>query len=223
MKREEIEIKNFIELLRVIGTNTFKFYLYGIENLGNNKIKLKFIKGIDVKRIYVFVIDQDRLKGQNIKAGNEYIASVKFDEGEREFFLSLMPIDNNYKKDEIKPFEIDKILSIEGNFEAFAEYMIDELNERLTKQPEKIKYFTSVDYLKPFVEDFVNKIQTDWIYANLDSKLAVKSFALYLAEQKGLNIERFKYLKEQYINIDVMLGTIILKQKIIDKYVKNYL
>jgi hypothetical protein len=219
MKREEIEIKNFIELLRIIGSNTFKIKLWAIKNLGN-KIKLKFIKGIDVEKIYV--IETDRIEGQNLKAENEYIASVKFDENKREFVLSLMPVEK-HEKSEIKPFEIDKTSSIEENFEDFVDYMLDEINERLKGKPEKIKYFTSFDYLRPFVEDFVNKIQIDWIYANLDSRLAVKSFALYLAKQKGLNTERFKYLKEEYINIDIMLGTIILKQKILDKYVKSYL
>ena len=220
MRREEIEIKDFIELLRITGSNTFKIKLWSIKNFGN-KIKLKFIKGIDAEKIYSIEIETDRVEGQNLKADNEYIANIKFDENKGKFVLSLMPVE--YEKTEIKPFEIDKTSSIEENFENFAKYMIDEINKRVQENPEKIKHFTSVEYLRPFVEDFVNKIQTDWIYANLDAKLALKSFALYLAEQKGLNIERFKYLKEQYINIDIMLETIILKQRIIDKYVKNYL
>jgi len=222
VEREEIELKDFIELLRVMGSNSFKIKLWSIKNLGN-KIKLKFIKGINAGKIYTIEIVTERVEGQNLKTDNEYIASVKFDEGKREFVLSLMSVEE-YEENKNELFEIDKTSSIEKNFEElFVYYMLDELNERLRKQPDKIKYFTSLDYLRPFVEYFVNKIQRDWIYANLDVKLAVKSFALYLAEQKGLNIERFKYLKEQYINIDIMLGTIILKQKILDKYVKNYL
>jgi len=221
VEREEIEIKDFIELLRIMGSNTFKIKLWSIKNLGD-KIKLKFIKGIDAEKIYVIEIDADRFEGQNLKEGLEYVANIKFDENKGKFVLVLMP-DEKYGKSEIEPFEIDKTSSIEENFEDFADYMIDEINERVKQNPEKIKYFTSLDFLRPFVEDFVNKIQTEWIYANLDSRLALKSFALYLAEQKGLNIERFKYLKEQYINIDILLGTIILKQKILDKYIKNYL
>jgi len=120
-------------------------------------------------------------------------------------------------------YKIDKTKSIKDNFEGFVNYMFDYLNERMKNLPDKMIYLTSFDYLKPFVEEFVDKIQTKWIYANLDEKLAVKSFTLYLAKEKGLNIERFKYYKEEYINIDIMLGTIILKQKIIDIYVKNYL
>jgi len=120
-------------------------------------------------------------------------------------------------------YKIDKTKSIKENFEGFVNYMFDYLNKRLINIPDKTIYFTSIEYLKPFVEEFVNKIQTELIYPNLDRKLALKSFALYLAKEKGLNIERFKYYKEEYINIDIMLGTIILKQKIIDIYVKNYL
>ena len=221
MEREEIEIKDFIELLRIVGSNTFKIKLWSIKNLGN-KIKLKFIKGIDAKKIYVIEIDADRFEGQNLKEGLEYVANIKFDENKGKFVLVLIP-DEKYRKNEIEPFEIEKTTSIEENFEDFVDYMLDEINEKVKQNPEKIKYFTSLDYLRPFVEDFVTKIQTDWIYANLDSRLALKSFALYLAKQKGLNIERFKYLKEQYTNIDILLGTIILKQRIIDKYVKNYL
>jgi len=223
MKIEEIEIKNFIELLRVMGSNTFKIYLYFIKSIGGEKVRLKFIKGIDASKIYIFDTEEDKVKCQNPEVDKEYIASVKFDESKREFVLILMPIKKISVNLPIMPFKIDKTSSIEENFENFAEYMIDELNERVKQNPEKIKYFTSLDYLRPFVEDFVNKIQRDWIYANLDKKLALKSFALYLAEQKGLNIERFKYLKEQYMNIDIMLGTIILKQKILDKYINNYL
>jgi len=221
VKREEIEIKNFIELLRVMGNNTFKIRIWSIRNF-ENKIKLKFIKGIDAEKIYVIETETDRVEGQNLKADNEYVATIKFDENKRKFVLYLIPVEED-EKTEIEPFEIDKTSSIEENFEEFAEYLIDEITGRLQENPEKIKHFTSFEYLKPFVEDFVNKIQTYWIYANLDSKLALKSFALYLARQKDLNIERFKYQKEQYINIDILLGTIILKQKIIDKYVKMYL
>ena len=221
-KKEEEEIKNLIKIITM--ENGIEIKLLSIQNLGN-KIKLKIAPRTEENKNYEFEIEKDRLEGQNLETGKDYIASLNFNEKKEKFVLSFMPleVEEEEEDEEIEHFEIDKTSSIEENFEEFAEYLIDEITGRLQENPEKIKYFTSVDYLKPFVEDFVNKIQTYWIYANLDEKLALKSFALYLTEQKGLNIERFKYLKEQYINIDIMLGTIILKQKIIDKYVKMYL
>jgi len=114
--------------------------------------------------------------------------------------------------------EIEQTKSIDQNFENLETLLI---NEAMRNQ-DKILNLSSVDYLRPFVEDFVNKIQTDWIYANLDEKMAVKSFALYLARLKGLNIENLKFYKEDYIKLDILLGIIILKQKIIDKYIKSY-
>jgi len=221
MNKEKIEIKNLIEFLRVIGSNSFKIKVEYVFDLGN-KIQLEFTKDLDANKIYRIEIEKDSIEGQMPERGKEYIANAKFDENRGKFVLSLMPVEDE-EDEENETFEIDKTTSIKENFERFVDCVVDELNERFAKEPKEISKLTSVDYLRPFVEDFVNKIQTDWIYANLDSKLVVKSFALYLAEQKGLNIERFKYLKEQYINIDIMLGTIILKQKIIDKYVKNYL
>jgi len=220
--KEEIEIKDFIELLRVMGTNTFKIKLLSIYHIGN-KIELKFVKVMDADKIYSFEIEPEKLKGEIPVSYKEYIASAKFDEENEMFVLNLSPVEKNMADLSIIPFKLKKEKSIEENFENFANYMNDEIAKKLKNEPNKLHYFASIDYLKPFVEDFVNKIQTDWIYANLDSRLALKSFALYLAEQKGLNIERFKYLKQQYINIDIMLGTIILKQKILDKYVKMYL
>jgi len=115
--------------------------------------------------------------------------------------------------------EIYQTSSIDENFENISALV---LNEAMINQ-EKILNLSSVDYLKPFVEDFVNKIQTDWIYANLDEKLALKSFALYLARLKGLNIDNLKFYKEDYIKLDILLGIIILKQKIIDTYIKSYM
>ena len=115
--------------------------------------------------------------------------------------------------------EIEQTKSIEENFDNLSRLVVNEAMEN----QEKILNLSSVDYLKPFVEDFVNKIQTDWIYANLDEKMAVKSFVLYLTRLKGLNIENLKFHKEDYIKIDILLGIIILKQKIIDIYVKSYM
>jgi len=215
-----IEIKSLSDLLNVIGSNTFKIEMKDFNYL-DGKIKLDFIT-LDNPKIYSLEIEKDRVECQEFYTDEDYIANIKFDEKRGKYVLYLTLLNEN-EEEEIEPFEIDKTSSIEENFEKFVNYVVDAINKRLEKEPDKIKYFTSVDYLKPFVEDFVNKIQTDWIYANLDSRLALKSFALYLAEQKGLNIERFKYLKKQYINIDVMLGTIILKQKILDRYINKYL
>lgn len=116
-------------------------------------------------------------------------------------------------------YNIENYKSLQENFENLSALVI---NEAITNQ-ERIFNLSSVDYLRPFVEDFVNKIQTDWIYANLDEKLAVKSFVLYLARLKGLNIENLKFYKEDYIKLDILLGIIILKQKIIDTYIKSYM
>ena len=77
--------------------------------------------------------------------------------------------------------EIEQTKSIDQNFENLETLLI---NDAMRNQ-DRILNLLAVDYLKPFVEDFVNKIQTDWIYANLDEKMAVKSFALYLARLKG--------------------------------------
>jgi len=236
-KEEEKEIKNLVEnrnaiikvkslsdLLGIIGKNTFKIVLV-VSELKDKKLELEFNE-LESQRLYALEIDKDRVVCEDYDE-DYYIANIKFDEKRGKYILYLTLLnedeDEEEEEEEIEPFEIDKTSSIEENFERFVKYVVDVLNKRLEKEPEKIHYFTSVNYLKPFVEDFVNKIQTNWIYANLDRKLALKSFALYLAEQKGLNIERFKYLKEQYINIDIMLGTIILKQKILDKYANNYL
>ena len=115
--------------------------------------------------------------------------------------------------------EIEQTKSIDENFENLSRLVINEAMEN----QEKILNLSSVDYLRPFVEDFVNKIQRDWIYTNLDEKMAVKSLALYLAKLKGLNIENLKFYKKDYIKLDILLGIIILKQKIIDIYVKTYM
>jgi len=227
MNEEIIEVKSLSDLLNVIGNNTFKIEMEDIEDV-DDKIKLDFIV-LNTSKHYILEVEKDRVECQEFYTDEFYIANIKFDEkrGKYVLYLTLLNEEDEEEEEdeekEIEPFEIDKTGSIEENFERFVDYVVNILNKRLEKEPEKIHYFTSVDYLKPFVEDFVNKIQTKWIYANLDEKLALKSFALYLAEQKGLNIERFKYLKEQYINIDIMLGTIILKQKIIDRYINNYL
>jgi len=223
MNEEIIEIKSLSDLLNVVGSNTFKIEMEDIGEF-DDKIKLNFIV-LNNSKHYILEVEKDRVEPQEFDVEYNYIANIKFDEKKGKYVLYLTLLNENEEEEieEIEPFEIDKTSSIEENFKRFVDYVVDELNKRLKKEPEKIKYFTSLDYLKPFVEDFVNKIQTKWIYANLDEKLALKSFALYLTEQKGLNIERFKYLKEQYINIDIMLGTIILKQKIIDKYINKYL
>jgi len=223
MNEEIIEIKSLSDLLNVVGSNTFKIEMEDIGEF-DDKIKLNFIV-LNNSKHYILEVEKDRVEPQEFDVEYNYIANIKFDEKKGKYVLYLTLLNENEEEEieEIEPFEIDKTGSIEENFKRFVDYVVDELNKRLKKEPEKIKYFTSLDYLKPFVEDFVNKIQTKWIYANLDEKLALKSFALYLTEQKGLNIERFKYLKEQYINIDIMLGTIILKQKIIDKYINKYL
>jgi len=223
-EKEGVEIKSLSDLLNVVGSHTFKIEMEDIEEV-DSKIKLDF-KVLNTSKHYSLEVAKDRVECQECDIEYDYIANIKFDEKRGKYILYLTTFneeEEEEEEEEIKPFEIDKTSSIEENFERFVNYVVDELNKRLAKQPEKINYLTSIDYLKPFVEDFVNKIQTDWIYANLDSRLALKSFALYLAEQKGLNIERFKYLKEQYINIDVMLGTIILKQKILDKHINKYL
>ena len=223
MNKEIVEVKSLSDLLNVVGSNTFKIEMEDIEEV-DGKIKL-FFKVLNTSKYYNLEIDKDRVECQEFYTDEDYIANIKFDEKKEKYVLYLTLLNENEEEEieEIEPFEIDKTGSIEENFKRFVDYVVDELNKRLKKEPEKIKYLTSVDYLKPFVEDFVNKIQTNWIYANLDEKKALKSFALYLAEQKGLNIERFKYLKKQYINIDVMLGTIILKQKILDRYINKYL
>jgi len=224
MNEEIIEVKSLSDLLNVIGNNTFKIEMEDIEDV-DDKIKLDFIV-LNNSKHYILEVEKDRVECQEFYTDEFYIANIKFDEKKGKYVLYLTLLNEEDEEEEedeekeIEPFEIDKTGSIEENFERFVDYVVNILNKRLEKEPD---YFTSVDYLKPFVEDFVNKIQTKWIYANLDEKLALKSFALYLAEQKGLNIERFKYLKEQYINIDIMLGTIILKQKIIDRYINNYL
>jgi len=219
-----IKVKSLSDLLGIIGRSTFKIELEDVSEIEDKKFELKFMV-LESQKHYALEIEADRVVWEDYYYDEDYyIANIKFDEVKGKYILYLTPTQKEEEEEEeIETFEIDKTSSIEENFEKFLDYVVDELNKRLEENPEKIHYFTSVDYLRPFVEDFVNKIQTNWIYANLDKKLALKSFALYLAEQKGLNIERFKYLKKQYINIDIMLGTIILKQKIIDRYINNYL
>jgi len=219
------KVKSLSDILNVIGSNTFKIKLEDVTEFEDGKIELDFMV-LESQKHYALEVEEDRVVCEDCEDydAGYYIANIKFDEVKGKYILYLTPTQKEEEEEEeTEPFEIDKTSSIEENFEKFVDYVVDELNKRLEEDPEKIHYFTSVDYLKPFVEEFVNKIQTNWIYANLDKKLALKSFALYLAEQKGLNIERFKYLKEQYINIDIMLGIIILKQKILDRYINKYL